>query len=162
MKRVLSFILALALVLTGNIISFAQPEIIQSPMADPGTQRLMLMKTTRDTNLYPELFLRNINTKPKIREDSYMPGTLGYGMVNLTTSWLDVPKDILQVTQEKDVVVGSTYGFGKGIVEGLVRGASGAVEVATLGLLPQDKPLFEPEYKIANPEEGLKINLLEW
>lgn len=84
------------------------------------------------------------------------------GFVNTTTSWADIPAKIAEVSERDNLFLGVTMGFGEGLVSGVARGASGIIDMATFGVPPYDEPLMEPEYKVANPDEGFKIDLLKW
>jgi putative exosortase-associated protein (TIGR04073 family) len=87
---------------------------------------------------------------------------MGVGIINTTTSWADIPGKIAEVSERDNIFLGVTLGFGEGLVSGVARGASGVADVATFGLAPYDKPLMEPQYKVANPNEGFKIDLMRW
>jgi putative exosortase-associated protein (TIGR04073 family) len=84
------------------------------------------------------------------------------GIVNTTTSWADVPAKIAEVSEKDNIFLGATLGFGEGIVSGVARGTSGVIDMVTFGLPPYDKPLMEPQYKVTNPDEGFKIDILRW
>jgi putative exosortase-associated protein (TIGR04073 family) len=87
---------------------------------------------------------------------------MGVGIINASTSWADIPGKVAEVSERDNIFLGVTLGFGEGIVSGVARGASGVADVATFGLAPYDKPLMEPEYKVDNPNEGFKVDLLKW
>ena len=113
------------------------------------------------SSVNPE-FLKSINAQEKV--DSYpWAGKLESGVINTTTSWTDIPREMANVSEEENLVSGCTLGFGKGVVYGLGRGIAGVIDMATFSVAPTEKPLMEPEYKVKHPnEEGFKINLLEW
>jgi len=53
------------------------------------------------------------------------------GIVNLTTGWLEVPKNISNESRQSNVGVGLTYGTVKGSLHTVGRTAAGAFDVAT-------------------------------
>ncbi|MBM3244648.1 MAG: exosortase system-associated protein, TIGR04073 family [Candidatus Omnitrophica bacterium] len=101
----------------------------------------------------------------KATEDAYYDSPadkLGTGMINAATAWADIPQQIGKTTGEHNVLVGMTYGFGKGIVSGIKRGVSAAYDMSTCGLPPYDKPMVRPEFTSDNPNQDLKISVLKW
>ena len=109
----------------------------------------------------------NDDTYSQSGEDPYI-GTpvekTGDGLINVATFWTDVPRQMIRTTEEEDsMLIGYTWGFGKGVLAGFTRGAAGVVDTATLGTLPpEDKPLMKPAYKVDNPNEEFKIKLVRW
>lgn len=87
---------------------------------------------------------------------------LSLGAINTATSWADIPKQISEVSQQENIFLGLTMGFGQGLVLGLARGMSGVVDMATCGLPPYDEPLMKPEYKVEQPEKEFKVALFQW
>jgi putative exosortase-associated protein (TIGR04073 family) len=87
---------------------------------------------------------------------------MGAGAMNAATAWTEIPKQMGEASAKHNPLVGATVGLGEGVVKGMVRGASGVVDMATFGLPPYDKPLMQPAYEVKKPEEGFKVNLLNW
>jgi len=87
---------------------------------------------------------------------------MGAGVTNMATSWADVPAKITEVSERDNIFLGVTLGFGEGIVSGIARGVSGAADTATFGVPPYDKPLMKPEYKVDNPNQGFKVDIMKW
>ncbi|MEI8349539.1 MAG: exosortase system-associated protein, TIGR04073 family [Candidatus Omnitrophota bacterium] len=87
---------------------------------------------------------------------------MGTGIVNVATGWADVPKKISDRSAEQNPLAGLTIGFGEGVVTGVARTTAGALDVAMFSIPPYDAPLMESEYKVSNPNEGFKIDLLSW
>jgi len=87
----------------------------------------------------------------------------GAGFINAATCWADIPKQISDTTQESNIFMGLTVGFGKGLVVGAARGVSGVYDITTSGLPPYDEPVMQPEYKVEHPQtEGFRVNLMQW
>lgn len=111
----------------------------------------------------PQLrFVEFINAQPVPQE--YLSQKWGDGVINVMTCWTDIPRKIVEVSEERSALAGYTMGFGEGIVSGVARGAAGAIDSGTAILPPYDeKPLMKAEYKVQDPDkDGLKITLLSW
>jgi putative exosortase-associated protein (TIGR04073 family) len=149
MKTALLLVVISALIFPCCTNILAQPEVITPNLA------------TTNIKPIPNAFLESVNT------DKLEKNTAGYkmgeGLINVATSWVDVPDKIEENSRNGNVIIGSIVGFGKGIVTGIARGVAGSIDVATSGLPPYDKPLMKPKYKVDNPtKEGYKIPLLKW
>jgi len=77
-----------------------------------------------------------------------MANKLVRGMANLSTGWLEFPKQIYNTSSEDGVFKGMTVGPLKGVGMTLVRTVSGAGEVLTFFLAYPGffDPLFDPAY----------------
>jgi len=107
-------------------------------------------------------FLKTINSEKITYQDSPMEKG-GVGTINTVTAWTDVPREMVRTSDESNMLMGATLGFGKGLIYGLARGVSGVYDIATFGLPPYDEPLMKPEYKVNKPQrEGLKLTVFEW
>ncbi len=84
------------------------------------------------------------------------------GVTNMATSWADVPAKIAEVSEKDNLFLGVTLGLGEGLVSGVARGVSGAADTATFAAPPYNKPLMKPEYKVENPDQGFKVDILKW
>lgn len=73
---------------------------------------------------------------------------LGRGVANALTGWVELPKNIYNVSVEENAFAGVTLGLAKGAGMTIVRTGAGVYEIATFPFpLPQDyKPILEPEY----------------
>jgi len=71
---------------------------------------------------------------------------LARGGVNMLAGWLEFPKQIYLVSKQDNAYVGLTYGFVKGIYEGLARTGLGIFETVTCVIPPYDKIFIQPEY----------------
>lgn len=142
------------------LVFCAQAWIYAQPMEAPAGMNLYYAMPSRAE----AKFLDTING-PKIKaakaQDTGL-NKMGEGVINATTFWMDVPNEVIETSEKDNIIVAGTYGFGKGLVKGLARGAAGVADTATLGLLPSDEPLMEPEYKVNNVNEGFKVNLMQW
>ncbi|MBI4706548.1 MAG: exosortase system-associated protein, TIGR04073 family [Candidatus Omnitrophica bacterium] len=149
MKKLVLLMASLALIFFACANIYAQPEIVAPSVAGVSLRPI------------PSAFLENVNTN---KLDKNTAGyKMGEGLINVLTSWVDVPDKIQENSKKSNVVVGSIVGFGEGIVTGIARGIAGSVDVATSGLPPYDKPLMKPKYKVDDPnKEGYKIPLLKW
>jgi len=120
--------------------------------------------------------LNNFNNyinEPVMSEDGYIKSDYkafadspvekgGFGVINTATAWTEIPKQIAETTDQSNIVLGATVGLGMGVVSGIARGVSGAYDMVTCGLPPYDKPLIKPEYKSADPNKELKLNVFSW
>ena len=73
---------------------------------------------------------------------------LGRGVANTLTGWVELPKNIYNVSVEDNAFTGMTLGVAKGAGMSLVRTGAGIYEIATFPFpLPENyKPILEPEY----------------
>ena len=163
MRKSKSIIFTLVFLLTMDLTAYAAYAQAPQAAADPIT--MSEINTYRITPATPQGSALKQPTKLDLGSKSYANTPvekMGVGIVNTTTSWVDIPGKIAEVSERDNLFLGVTLGFGEGIVSGLARGASGVVDVATFGLAPYDKPLMEPQYKVENPNEGFKIDILKW
>lgn len=56
---------------------------------------------------------------------------LGRGLVNVATGWVEIPKNIVNTSQDSNVGIGVTWGLAKGIGHTIGRTLVGAGELAT-------------------------------
>ncbi|MDI6606560.1 MAG: exosortase system-associated protein, TIGR04073 family, partial [Candidatus Omnitrophota bacterium] len=69
-------------------------------------------------------------TAPEVKDQN--AGTkLARGSVNLLAGWLEFPKQIYMVSKEENPYIGLTYGFVKGLYEGIARTGMGIFETVT-------------------------------
>jgi len=160
MRKTLVLILGLTvmLFLTANI--WAQTEPV-SPLTSLGTYQVRSLQPDKDTTMFTSAYLKSINADSNAYDDS-PANKMGMGMINAATSWTELPRQVARVSEEDNALAGWTLGLGAGVVTGLARGVSGAFDMATCGLPPYDQPLMEPEYKVKQPNEGFKIELIKW
>ncbi len=166
MKKVLFFTCVIVSLAVNLYSQPAQdPVISPSTIIAPSSYHLGLLQPDKNTQMLPTVFLASVNTKTIATADmaSNSPANkIGLGALNAATSWAEIPKQINAVSQKHNPLVGATVGLGEGIVTGLVRGASGVVDMATFTLPPYDKPLIEPAYQVKKPDQGFKVSLLSW
>jgi putative exosortase-associated protein (TIGR04073 family) len=73
---------------------------------------------------------------------------LGRGIVNVSTGWVEIPKNIYDTTVESNPFLGITFGTLKGTGMSIVRTGAGAYDILTfLFPIPKDyMPLLKPEF----------------
>ena len=69
---------------------------------------------------------------------------LGNGLLNTVTGWMEVPRNISEVSTEQNAFVGITYGLAKGACYGTGRTAAGVLDAGTFLFPPYDKPIMQP------------------
>jgi putative exosortase-associated protein (TIGR04073 family) len=160
MRKTLVLVLVVSTVLFLGINVWAQTEPI-SPLTNLGTYQARSLQPDKDTTMLNSAYLKSINSDANVYDDS-PASKMGMGMINAATSWTELPRQVAKVSEEDNALAGWTLGFGAGLVSGLARGVSGALDMATCGLPPYDQPLMEPEYKVNQPNKGFKIDLIKW
>lgn len=84
-------------------------------------------------------------TAPEMKDQN--AGTkLARGGVNLLAGWLEFPKQIYLVSKNDNAYIGVTYGFVKGLYEGIARTLMGVFETVTCVIPPYDKIIIQPEF----------------
>ena len=80
-------------------------------------------------------------------------GKLTRGLMNVVTGWLELPNEIVDTTQQQNVLVGATWGTLKGLVKGVVREAVGVYETITFPVpVPANyAPILSPAYAYETP-----------
>ena len=66
------------------------------------------------------------------------------GLTNAATGWIELPKSIINVSNEHNVVYGATIGVLQGTMHTLSRTLSGVMDIATF-MIPS-KPAVHPEF----------------
>ncbi len=69
---------------------------------------------------------------------------LGGGLANVATGWLEIPKTVINTTNEYNVALGLTGGLFKGILHMMGRTAAGALDLITFPL--PTEPVVQPEF----------------
>lgn len=161
MRKLLAVTLLIGLVLSVSGVVFAQAPATMTTTSAFNARYLQ----SEGASLAQPLFLQEIN-RPIARDEDYYSDSwankMGNGVINTTTSWMDLPNRVAEVSEEHNILVGMTIGATQGIASGLVRGASGVYDMATFGFSPYDRPPMKPEYKVEKPDEGFKIKLVKW
>jgi putative exosortase-associated protein (TIGR04073 family) len=160
MRKTLLVVLAVGLMLSLTASVYAQAEPI-SPLTNLGAYQATTLHPEKDSTMFTSEYLKSINGEADTYEDSPV-NKMGLGMINAATSWTELPRQVARVSEEDNALVGWTLGFGEGLVSGLARGMSGALDMATFGVPPYDKPLMSPEYSVKQPNKGFKIELIKW
>lgn len=163
MKKIILLICILVSALALNAYSEPVKEVNLSfsPLISFGTYNIITLNADKEATIFSSSFLDTVNSN-KEADSAPWADKMGTGVINSTTFWADVPRNISQVSEDDNLLAGLTWGFGKGLVSGIARGVSGAVDIATFSLPPYDKPLMEAEYKVENPNDGFKVDLLKW
>jgi len=73
---------------------------------------------------------------------------LGNGLGNALTGWMEIPRKISEVSNERDAFAGITIGTLTGAVYGVGRTAAGVLDTATFVVPPYDSPIMEPNYQL--------------
>ncbi len=78
---------------------------------------------------------------------------LGRGAANSLTGWLEIPKNIYEISSTENPLKGVSWGLVKGLGLGAARTAIGLYEVVTFPFpLPENyEPIMTPEY-VLGPE----------
>ena len=73
---------------------------------------------------------------------------LGRGLANTVTGVIEIPKKVIMISKEENVLLGMTWGLVKGTTVGMLRTAAGVYETVTFPFpIPEDyAPVLEPEY----------------
>ena len=89
-------------------------------------------------------------------EDYNALSKLGRGLSNISLGWIEVPRQMIKVKQERGDGAGDVSGIFWGPLKGFTffigRTILGAYEVATF-LVPSYKPLVKPEYIFSEEKE---------
>ena len=127
-------------------------------------EQTMPLHITNSTALANErsAFLENVNFDQN-GKGNIPTNKLGNGVLNIITSWTDVPQRMEMVSHEKGTLQGATLGFGEGLFLGISRATVGSIELATFLLPPYDQSAMNPKYAVKNPNsDGWKIQLFSW
>lgn len=169
LKNTMVIVTVLVLVFSFSISAYAQAgkdANLTGSLMNLGNYRINYIRVSEDPALVDSSFLNFINNKPIQKEPTDFVGDpankMGVGMLNTATSWVDIPKAVGDTSEKYNIVAGMTLGLGKGLIDGVARGASGIYDMATFGLYPYDQPLMQPEFKSDNTNKDLRITILKW
>lgn len=87
---------------------------------------------------------------------------LGNGILNIASSWTDVPYEVGKVSIDDNILTGMTFGLAAGLANGFIRLSAGVIDAATFGIPPYDDVLMEPEYEANQPAKDFRIVLFSW
>ena len=70
------------------------------------------------------------------------------GLANVLTGWLELPKNIYEISVKDNIFSGLTIGLARGVGMTIVRTSAGVYELVTFPFpIPEDyEPVLEPEY----------------
>ncbi|MDD2751944.1 MAG: exosortase system-associated protein, TIGR04073 family [Candidatus Omnitrophica bacterium] len=163
MKKLMIMLCAALFIFPTTLSIYAQVEeaaISASPLMQLRSHQVNPLALDKDNR--PAAFLNQINAEADTYTDSPID-KMSDGVLNTTTAWTDIPRQVSKVSQEENLFAGMVVGFGEGLFNGMARGASGVIDMATCGVPPYDQPLMKPEYKVKKPQQdGFKVNLLKW
>lgn len=163
MRKSTSIIFVAVLLLSMDITAYAAyaqaPQAVRDPIAMSEINTYRIAPVVPDSAALKQPANLDLGGEPYANTPVEK---MGVGIINTTTSWADIPGKIAEVSERDNLFLGVTLGFGEGLVSGIARGASGVADVATFGLAPYDSPLMEPQYKVENPNEGFKVDILKW
>lgn len=74
-------------------------------------------------------------------EQSYLSGVgskLGQGLANTATGFIEIPKNIINISHEQNAFVGMTWGLLRGVMETVGRTTVGAAELITAPIPSND------------------------
>lgn len=74
-------------------------------------------------------------------EHSYLSGVgskLGQGLANTTTGFIEIPKNIINISHEQNVFVGLSWGLLRGVIQTVSRTTVGAAELITAPIPSSD------------------------
>jgi len=73
---------------------------------------------------------------------------LGRGAANVATGWIEIPKEMVNVTENKNDIMGLFVAPFTGLWKAIVRTVAGAYEIVTFPIpMPAEyEPIVQPEY----------------
>ncbi|MCU0665888.1 MAG: exosortase system-associated protein, TIGR04073 family [Candidatus Omnitrophica bacterium] len=75
------------------------------------------------------------------------------GLINISTSWVEIPAECFKVGSEKNPVLGVTLGAMQGCVLAVCRIVTGAFDAVTFVIPPYDKPIMKPEFALQRADQ---------
>ncbi|MBV6448814.1 exosortase system-associated protein, TIGR04073 family [Nitrosomonas sp.] len=66
-----------------------------------------------------------------VKAESYFIDKISQGAANIAFGFIEVPKNIINITNDQNILVGLTWGLIRGIIQGVSRTLVGGVEVIT-------------------------------
>lgn len=66
-----------------------------------------------------------------VKAESHFFDKLSQGAANIAFGFIEVPKNIINITNDQNILVGLTWGLIRGIIHGVSRTLVGGVEVIT-------------------------------
>ena len=66
-----------------------------------------------------------------VKAESYFIDKLSQGAANIAFGFIEIPKNIINITNDQNILVGLTWGLIRGIIQGVSRTLVGGVEVIT-------------------------------
>lgn len=99
-------------------------------------------------------------TKP-VKTESYgaaIGNKLGAGFANITLGCLELPKNIINTTNDANMALGVTFGTVKGLLHMIGRGMAGTLDVLTFPL--PTEPLTTPQYVWEDTKQDTRYNPL--
>lgn len=160
MKRIIGVMLALIFMIPAFTSVYGQGG--QDALMGLTPYKLPLPRSEQAQPPDTSAFLGEVNADYIYYDNS--PVTKGSdGLLNATTFWAEMPREVYDTSADSNILNGVTFGFARGLIYGFGRGIAGVVDTTTFILPPYDEPLVEPDYKVKNPErDGFKVTLFSW
>ncbi|MDE2389517.1 MAG: exosortase system-associated protein, TIGR04073 family [Betaproteobacteria bacterium] len=66
-----------------------------------------------------------------VKAESYFIDKLSQGAANVAFGFIEIPKNIINITNDQNILVGLTWGLIRGVIQGVSRTLVGGMEVIT-------------------------------
>ena len=66
-----------------------------------------------------------------VKAENYFVDKLSQGAANIAFGFIEIPKNMINITNDQNILVGLTWGLIRGIVQGVSRTLVGGLEVIT-------------------------------
>jgi len=89
-----------------------------------------------------------LSATPVWAEGGHAGTKLMRGVSNILTGWVEIPKNMIDVSRDENILVGMTVGLGKGLGKGVLRTGAGVYDGVTFPFpMPEHyEPILEPAY----------------
>lgn len=74
---------------------------------------------------------------------SQFSSKVSHGIANVTTGFIEIPKNIINISHEQNIFIGATWGLLRGVWEGVNRTSIGAIELIS-SPIPSDDFVTPP------------------
>ncbi len=66
-----------------------------------------------------------------VKADNYFIDKLSQGAANIAFGFIEIPKNMINITSDQNILIGLTWGLIRGVIQGVSRTLVGGVEVIT-------------------------------